>query len=223
MRFTDVVKKYAAEHPSWADGDDLRLFARLRNFVVHSKTAPYQRLAISPPDLVEEIESIRERLAERVLPRFQRKVTTVQLSDTLAHVLGIINENSFSQFPVYSVGDEYRGLLTENGITRWLAHHTARELTLVEFEDVTVEELLSEEEPRPNCVFVSKDAAADTVASNLGRNPYLEAALITEKGNEKEDLLGIATDGTCLNWPAGQNRASEAGRHRRRRPRSRGS
>jgi len=57
---------------------------------------------------------------ELVIPRFQRDVTRISHRDTLVHVLNLVRKNDFSQFPVYREG-RFVGLITENGITRWMA------------------------------------------------------------------------------------------------------
>ena len=87
----------------------------------------------------------------------------------------------------------FRGLLTENGVTRWLAHHVATALSLVELDDVPVGQVLQNEEERRNYHFVPRDMRVDDVSALFARQTLLEAALITASGKETEKLLGIAT------------------------------
>jgi predicted transcriptional regulator len=61
----------------------------------------------------------------------------------------LIKKHDYSQFPIYDE-DEFVGLLTENGITRWLAKHVTQVLSLVDFEEIPVSALLQEEEMREN-------------------------------------------------------------------------
>jgi CBS domain-containing protein len=84
-------------------------------------------------------------------------------------------------------------LLTENGVTRWLAGHVVRTLSLVELDDIRVEQVLRNEEERRNYHFVPRDVRVDDVSALFAKQALLEAALITTNGKETEKLLGIAT------------------------------
>jgi CBS domain-containing protein len=144
--FTRLVHRYAEQNLVWGNraGYQLSAYAELRNTLVHTRFEREQFVCVPMPFVVERIEQIRDELLEkeRVIPKFQRVVRTVKTNDKLSYVLEIIAEEDFSQFPVYDEGGEFRGLLTENGITRWLAHHTVREMTLVDFEDTLVDAVL---------------------------------------------------------------------------------
>jgi hypothetical protein len=85
------------------------------------------------------------------------------------------------------------GLLTENGITRWLAKHIERTLSLVDLDEVFVSELLREEEQRNNCAFIGPDVPVAAVRSMYLEEEMLEAVLITENGQRSESPLGIIT------------------------------
>ena len=110
----------------------------------------------------------------------------------MAAVLRIISQRDYSQFPVFD-GQEFRGLLTENGITRWLAQHVVRELSLIDLEDVLVSKLIQAEEQRPNWIFVSRNLSVDEAKLLFNEKKRLEAILITQNGNRTERLLGLIT------------------------------
>jgi predicted transcriptional regulator len=129
---------------------------------------------------------------DRVIPKFQRNVQVVSSEDTLARVLGVIAQQDYSQFPVYD-GGGFRGLLTENGITRWLSQHVSTKLSLVELDDVQVREILLNEESRRNYHFLPRNARVDDTRGLFAGHPLLEAVLITASGKDSERLLGIAT------------------------------
>ena len=84
-------------------------------------------------------------------------------------------------------------LLTENSITRWLAHHASSGVSHIDLTHVPVKEALKEEEKRPNCKFVPRNMPADEIKTLFAEHEMLEAVLITENGNRSEKLLGIAT------------------------------
>jgi hypothetical protein len=98
-------------------------------------------------------------------------------------VLKVIEQRDYSQFPVYA-SERFLGLLTENGITRWLAHHVTSNLSLVELEKVSVKEVLENEEARKNCKFVAKDIRVNAIVGQFVSQETLEAVLITSNGTE---------------------------------------
>ena len=192
--FTHLVNQYEQKHRGWRRADLLKSIGEVRNTIVHGKTAPYCYLAVPTPALAKDLKSCREGLINpiRVIPTFQREVESLSIDDTLAQVLRTIKQRDYSQFPVYAT-EQFQGLLTENGITRWLAHHVATDLSLVEMDDVSVKQLLQSEEKRKNYHFVSRNTIADDAKGLFTANELLEAVLITASGKESETLMGIAT------------------------------
>lgn len=192
--FSQLIRDYAARYPRWEDQETLRMFGDLRNALVHQREQSYEYLSVPVPSVVKAIEHIRDQFLspELVYPKFARDVQTFQAEDTLADVFRDITEKGFSQYPIYRQG-KYIGLLTENGITRWLAYHSVHVLTLVELEEVKVEQVLNREEMRKNDRFVSRATTAQDAENFFVQNPLLEALLITETGRSSEQLLGIVT------------------------------
>jgi predicted transcriptional regulator len=193
--FSAVVRQFVDANNSWrSQRHRLLVVGELRNFLVHEEADPFDRLAVPVAEVVEALESMQRWLSQRVLPAFQREVVTVHASDTLASVLQTISKRDLSQFPVLDLEGRYCGLLTENGITRWLAHHTTgQQMTLVEFEEVSVAQVLEEEERRATAKFMSRNEPLEAVLVAFVEQPHLEAVLITETGKRHEKLLGIAT------------------------------
>lgn len=194
MSFTHLVKEYSRKHSGWRDADLLRTIAELRNVIVHTKTEPYRYIAVPTPAIAQNLQACRDRLENpaRVIPTFRRKVETVSVDDTLVRVLKVVTQRDYSQFPVYEA-ERFRGLLTENGITRWLAHHVATKLSLIELDDVPVKQVLQNEETRNNYQFVAPDMRMDDVSGLFESQELLEAVLITASGKESAKLLGIVT------------------------------
>jgi predicted transcriptional regulator len=192
--FASLVAEYERTHKMAADSDYLWMAAELRNVLVHRKTKSFQPVAVPTMPVVETLERICRRLTDPplVMPRFQRAVEVVTLEESLAKVLKRVAQRGYSQFPVYDA-EQFRGLLTENGITRWLAHHVSRTMSLVELDEVPVRQVLPEEEKRQNCLFVSRSSAVDDVKVLFAEKELLEAALITQTGDRAEKLIGIVT------------------------------
>jgi predicted transcriptional regulator len=194
VSFTHLVHQYSVRHRGWGDGELLRTIAEIRNGIVHGRTEPYRYVAIPTPAIAEQLKTCRDRLINpaRAIPTFQRPVQIVSPNESLAGVLKVVDKKDYSQFPVYE-GRHFRGLLTENGITRWLANHVVTALSLVELDDVRISQVLKNEEHRRNWHFVSRNVRVDDVTALFANEALLEAVLITANGNEAEKLLGIAT------------------------------
>jgi CBS domain-containing protein len=192
VSFSRLVNDYAARYPRWASHDQLLLLGELRNVIVHFPEKEYEYLSIPTPIAVDNIERIRDVFlsTELVTPKFQRSVTSVDTNTTLSDVLKIVNDKEYSQFPVYR-DNHFVGLLTENGVTRWLANYTSRVLTLVEFDEEIVDSVLHHEEKRPNYAFISRDLTILDAENKYVANPFLEALLITNHGKQDEKLIGI--------------------------------
>lgn len=194
--FTRLIDLYGDRQPVWREGSGypLRIYADLRNALVHTRRENRHYLSVPLPYVVERIEQIRDNLhrPEKVIPAFQRRVITLYMQDPLSEALREINEHEYSQFPIYDE-KSFCGLLTENGITRWLASHVANNLTLVDFDATTIGTVLLREETRSNYKFVARNRTVLDAVSMFSRQTLLEAVLITEDGKRDQELLGIIT------------------------------
>ncbi len=191
--FKSVVRKYSQKHPSWPHADTLLLLADLRNVLTHNRVEVYEYLSVPTVPVVRQIEQIRDSLIDpkKVIPEFQRNVITVSSEDSLVHVLELVREHKYSQYPIYKEGD-FQGLITENGIVFWLASHV-KDISLVEFEEQTVNDVLTFEEQRESYRFVRRDTPVYEANGLFTRERLLEAILITENGKPSENIIGIMT------------------------------
>lgn len=195
VSFTEVVKKYVSAHPIWhARGDILRELGNLRNVLVHNETRPERYLAVPLSSVVMQIEQIRDALINPllVIPKFQRQVALVTSSAFLSTALKTMNDGNYSQLPVYNA-DAFQGVITENGIARWLASYVSNKDEIVDLSEIPVKDALRQEEKRPYFLFVSKQTPVDNVVEKFTSNPELEVVLITANGKRTEKLLGIIT------------------------------
>jgi predicted transcriptional regulator len=184
------------------DRELLQLGSRVRNLLVHDRIQPHEYAVTPSSSVVEQLELLEQRLGrpERAIPAFQKVVERLTPFDSLAKVLGKIRERDYSQFPVFD-GTAFRGLLTENGVTRWLARHVTIEISRVYLDDVLVKAVLNQEEDaKTNWVFVRGSETVDRLRQLFAEREMLEAVLITESGRQSEKLLGIATRWDMLNW-----------------------
>lgn len=197
--FRSLVDLYAKRHRWWRDAEQLRVFAGLRNVIIHDKVAPFEYICVPSQQTVESIEAIRDRLLHprRAEAQFSRPVVCVQASDSLSQILALMHNQGFSHFPVYAA-HKFSGVLTPNGITRYLAHHAAKSEAPLDFTTVEVRYLLAREESRANYFFAPRDEPVEKIAFAFHENTFLEAVLFTQHGGKQEKLLGIATRADVL-------------------------
>ncbi|WP_096198891.1 CBS domain-containing protein [Bacillus sp. FJAT-45350] len=195
MRMIDSAKK---KHPLVMKYElDLKKFAELRNVIVHEQVSPDFIIADPHITIVEKIEQIYDELIQpdKVFPNYEKKVTTFQINKKLADVLEVIQRKSYTQFPIYEK-EKFVGLLTENGISSWLAHHI-KENTCCP-TTVGLQEVMTFEGHKDNVIFVDKDCfmyeVKELFVNHIERKmTRLDAVLITKNGEKNNPPLGIIT------------------------------
>jgi predicted transcriptional regulator len=196
--FRSLVDLFAKRNKWWKDGDLLRIYADLRNIIVHDKVAAFEYPCVPTRATVEHVEQIRDALLypEHLLPRFEKPVVTIALEDSIAAVLRIMHKQHYSHFPVYGEHQGKQscvGLLTENGISRWLAEWVCEEKSLIDLDKAHVAEVLHREEPRQKFHFAPPHAPVREILHQFHDNPYLEAVLVTQNGDPHQLPQGIIT------------------------------
>ncbi|WP_407371476.1 CBS domain-containing protein [Carnobacterium sp.] len=178
-----AVKKYK---------NDLQVFADLRNVMVHKKLIPNTYIAQPTDKVVKHIEQIEDEIKspEKVYPLFKRDVVQFNFDDLFTKVLKTINERKFTHFPVYK-DKKLIGLLTEKGITMWLANQLEDEM--IYLKKTMVEEIVLEDTRKNNYLFIKKNMSVEIAADLLKNDRRLDALLITENGKVSESPLGIIT------------------------------
>ncbi|MBO8156311.1 MAG: CBS domain-containing protein [Bacillaceae bacterium] len=187
QKYDAIVRKYQ---------DDLFEFADLRNAIVHDSINPNYAIAEPHDSTVEHIERIERELTEpeTVIPKFKRKVFTFSTNDRVKDILHFVQQNGFTKFPVYD-HDTFVGLLTENGITHWLAK--GAEENWNNLFNHPLQEILNYEQIKENYRFIPKHTtvyeAEDIFKNQIQNGKRLNALLITDDGKPSRNLLGIIT------------------------------
>ncbi|WP_216828773.1 CBS domain-containing protein [Alkalihalobacterium elongatum] len=202
-RMIDGAKK---KHPLVAKYEiDLKKFAELRNVIVHEQTSPDFVIAEPHIEIVRTIEKIHRELIspEMVIPKYKRLVKTFDIDDPLEIVLATIERHAYTQFPIYENG-EFKCLLTNYGITAWLAHH--RNQFAFKINEVRLSDVIIYEKHMNNVKFVCASKSIYDVKELFLHHmdkkvTRLEAVLITENGNPNEPLLGIVTPFDAIRIP----------------------
>ncbi|MGM8215466.1 CBS domain-containing protein [Bacillaceae bacterium W0354] len=183
--------------------DNLLEFAELRNAIVHERTEPEYPIAEPHDSIVELIELVYQELTEpkKVIPLYEREVTAFQATDSLADLLKIVKQSAYSYFPVYE-GGQFLGLVTENGITNWLAGTVEEKVSR---KKTPLKEILKYEEGVENYTFMSANAtiyeAQQIFQENIAKNVRFDTILITKNGERHEKLIGIITTWDIIELP----------------------
>jgi predicted transcriptional regulator len=193
--FHRVMTIYAGRTADWdREAMFLDRARQLRNVLAHDPLEAGGYAAVPTPGFLARLVEIRDDLlsAPTVGALFGKPVLALQGESSLVEVLSLIAENDFSQFPVFE-GAEYLGLLTENGITRWLAHRVGDGKLSVRLDQARARDLIREQEVSDVACFVRPMLTLRELRWMFTGHHLLEAVLITEEGQPSTRLLGIAT------------------------------
>ncbi|MFD1020131.1 CBS domain-containing protein [Thalassobacillus hwangdonensis] len=187
--------------------DTLKQYAKLRNAIVHERVRDDYFIATPHEEVVETLEEISHTLEQPplALTLASEPVIYYRKDSLVSHVLEGFSRYQVAQFPIYDTGHTYCGLLTSEGVVRWL--HEKGEVG----EGVLAEDIL-EHEREHSIHFLREDSSlfeleeAFEVSFEEGRK--LKAVMITEDGERDRKPLGIVTAwdifGKMNRYPDGQ-------------------
>ena len=195
--FRSSVDWWARQHPYWHDAEDLRLFATLRNFLVHEKTRAFDYPCVPSESATRHIEAIRDRLLHptTIGAVFGRDVMILRSDDTLEAALKTMKARDFARFPVYD-GDKFVGVFGERDIARSLSEFVARGEVLS--PQTPIGALLGRERKRQTYRFASPHIPVAQAAYWFGENTFLEVILIASQPGQRPS--GIVTRGDVAGW-----------------------
>lgn len=199
VKMWEAIERYAERNVYWGKSKDaMKLFAQIRNLIAHESNASEGAPVAVAASSVDALRGIRDELLKPRLvgEDYTREVVTVTLEDTLATVVEMAYELSFSQFPVVTDG-AFGGMVTETEIARWMGHRLRTQATLLDLERVTVASVLREKDPfrkgMPAFCFARVKMPVAEVMSWFALQPGLQVVLLTESGNKKTAIEGIVT------------------------------
>jgi len=174
-------------------------YGDLRNAIVHRPKDGNNYIAEPLDKVVKDFERILAVLENppKVLPKFQFKVEGAKQSDKLDTVLKIMNENSFSQMPIFDDSGKVVEVINTNTISRWVGRNIGSEGILK--ENPSISELFEQDiEYKANYKFISRNCDIYEAYSHFTEqmeklNRNLDVLFITENGESSEKLLGLIT------------------------------
>jgi len=180
-------------HPDWKYRGELLALANLRNDVVHTEGTEHLR-AIPAEGAIAELKRVLRSVTwlDSIGQRFGKKVEHVSSADHLGKVLELIRARDYSQFPVID-GGRLKGLLTENGITRWLAKNANGIDGRSGVHEVPVKDLLDADANRGAYEVVRVSMTIERAVECMSAQPTLEALLVRHGVRRVIPLRGIVT------------------------------
>ena len=205
-----LIRLYANINPYWVqDSKDLNQFRRIRNVLTHARNEehgfPIRVTRRSHRRLADIHAGLKDGVP--ISTNYRKDVVSVKPKTSLAEVLDLAYKLQFSQFPVIDDTGHFRGVVTENEVTRWLGRHIASKGTTVDLKGVVVSAVLKEKEPDrrkiPILRFVPLDKPEPEVMGLFMRYPMLEVVLLTQRGNKNEAIKGIVTQWDAARYSSG--------------------
>jgi CBS domain-containing protein len=177
--------------------NDLSVIRELRNLLIHERTK-FDLIAEPSNEIVERAQNIYKKLnnPEIAGQLFNSKVICFDVNDSLSKVLKIIHEDNYTQFPVFD-GNHLVGLLTENGISRWLAQMVKEDI--VSIVDTKIYEVIQLEESSKNYELIKPSATVydvdDRFSNGYKKNNRTLTLLISLSNNptDENQITGIIT------------------------------
>ncbi|MCA0985506.1 CBS domain-containing protein [Halobacillus yeomjeoni] len=176
--------------------DQLKQYAKLRNAIVHERIRGDYYVATPHLEVVEDLERIKQTLDQppQALEFATRPVLFFKEDTPLTHVVEAFRKHEISQFPIYTSNHEFLGLLTNDGIVRWIAGALAD--GHVNMDGITTKDLLGEDN-KPNVEFLSSSGSVfeleEHFETSLEAERKLKAVIITEDGDPDLLPMGIVT------------------------------
>ncbi len=209
-KVADLIQEYAETNPYWArDHKDLDHFRQIRNLLIHEQSDTHGFPVVVTVRSHARLVEIKEGL-ETPVPissRYRKPVTAVGPNASLAEVLTLAYEKEYSQFPVVDERGGFRGLVTENEVTRWLGRQVGRKGTTVDLAAVAVASVLREKESdRKQIPIFRFQSLAEPETEVMGlfmRYPMLEVVLLTGSGTKASPIEGIVTQWDAARYPPG--------------------
>lgn len=187
----------------WAERDHLinstqhaalDAFSDLRNAISHGSYREGQAIADPRPDVIEEIQHLRDLLLDpptALSVLGHHEVRTVSPQDDIREILKVIRDTPISQLPIYHEG-RCTGLLTTKTIALWVAADLGDNDQL---GSRSVTEVLRWAEHEDRALFLPRSVGAqeaiDALTTPTQKGSMPRAAIITEHGRADQKPIRI--------------------------------
>ena len=196
MSFSDLIRKAVlVNHIVRKYEDELIDFGRLRNAIIHGSNEDF---IIAEPhySVVEKIEKVARLVTTP--PNALESITTesvltVEHDVTVANVMKLMAEHSYSNLPIYKDGILI-GIANGQKILEKIGKQLSKKTDIdVYIHQTKISELLDEASPYKQYEVLSARATVEEVLDLYYKNRKLLAVLITKDGSLYFPPLGIIT------------------------------
>ncbi|ANE48823.1 hypothetical protein SY83_09415 [Paenibacillus swuensis] len=195
--FVSLVHELSRKHALIArEAGKLKQYAKLRNALVHEFFGKANYIAVPHEDVVVDIERIQRLLnvPPTALSISSKRVLYMKHNDQLITVMRQMEKFQCTSVPIYQ-RKQFIGLLTEDGINRWLVKRFESAST-IEFSGVTAYEVLKYE-LRTNVIFMARGTNVydieDIFEQKMLAKQKVDAIIISDSGSDQQFPLGIIT------------------------------
>ncbi|MGX7106067.1 CBS domain-containing protein [Globicatella sanguinis] len=199
----EQAKAQSRINPVSVHWDLLYAARQLRNLLTHQTTTDIPEIAEPSTYLIETLKRIVTQykspvsIMEYLKAQKDETIITFKVGESLQRVFTVIKEKHYSQFPVFD-DHEYIGLISENGITNWLAEKVSDESMMSEdLVAVKIDEVLKLEEKNHRVTKIYKENNLFQLIE-LFEKSQSTVILVCEKQNLEmdtpDDIVGILTN-----------------------------
>lgn len=197
VSFSDLLYKAKAHPMIHLYLDELHLFRKLRNIIVH-QTDDFEKLIATPSDeVVERIKFIEQQLVDpSTVGVFKAEVIKFNATDSIEDVLKLSGEKEILKLPIYE-NNKFIGLVTSRAIAKWLQKHIQN--NTIELSG-TVKDLLDFEK-KSQYEFIASSMTVYEAWHLFQASPKkLDALLLTESGRQEDVIEAIITYDDLLKY-----------------------
>lgn len=199
----EQAKAQSRINPVSVHWDLLYAARQLRNLLTHQTTTDIPEIAEPSTYLIETLKRIVTQykspvsIMEYLKAQKDETIITFKVGESLQRVFTVIKEKHYSQFPVFD-DHEYIGLISENGITNWLAEKVSDESMMSEdLVAVKIDEVLKLEEKNHRVTKIYKENNLFQLIE-LFEKSQSTVIFVCEKQNLEmdtpDDIVGILTN-----------------------------
>lgn len=180
---------------------DLKVFARLRNLLIHNPYGKNAEPIFVPHEYVlKRYKSIVKKVLnpQRAFSICVRRefIYTAKLSDNALDVMSVMNNKTYTHVPIMD-NDKMIGIFSENTLLSYVSHHKD---SLI-MKDMKVEEFKRfiplNSHPSEYFEFVSRDVLVvdveDVFKKGLRAHKRIAVVFITQDGRPDQKMLGMMT------------------------------
>lgn len=190
VSFSDLLYRSKAHPMLNLYLDDLHVFRKLRNIIVHQTDDFEKIIAMPSEESVLRIQFIENQLIDPVKVNvLNKEVIQFQGSDSIRGALLKSSEKGFFKFPIYE-NNKFLGLVTERGIAKWLQKEANAETITI--DEKMLDLLPYEKEGKYQ--FVEENTTIYEAWDIFKSESSLpRALLVTKNGSELEKIEAIIT------------------------------